>query len=49
MCGAFPDAEVTGHMPLVDLMTCDHKNRHMPAAAVIGGALVSDWPPQAAT
>lgn len=50
MCGAFPDAEVTGHMPLVDSMTCDHKDRHVLAAAVRSNAAaivtfnVADFP-----
>ena len=38
MRGAFPDAEVTGYLPLVDSMTCDHKDRHVLAAAVRSNA-----------
>ena len=38
MQGAFPDAEVTGHRPLIDLMTCDSKDRHVLAAAARSNA-----------
>jgi predicted nucleic acid-binding protein len=34
MQGAFPDAEVTGYEPLVGVMTCDAKDRHVLAVAV---------------
>lgn len=50
MRGAFPDAEVTEHLPLVDSMTCNHKDRHVLAAAVRSSAAavvtfnVADFP-----
>lgn len=50
MRGAFPDAGVTGYLPLVDSMTCDHKDRHVLAAAVRSNAAavvtfnVADFP-----
>lgn len=50
MHGAFPDAEVKGYRPLVDSMTCDHKDRHVLAAAVRSNAAavvtfnVADFP-----
>jgi hypothetical protein len=34
MTGAFPDALITGHEPLIGAMTCDEKDRHVLAAAV---------------
>ena len=34
MQGAFPDAETTGYRSLIDVMTCDPKDRHVLAAAV---------------
>ena len=38
MQNAFPDAEVRGYEALVEVMTCDSKDRHVLAAAVRGGA-----------
>jgi predicted nucleic acid-binding protein len=37
---SFPDAEVRGYEPLVAVMTCDEKDRHVLAAAVRGSARV---------
>lgn len=34
MSNAFPDAEVTGHRPLIGGLMCDPKDRHVLAAAV---------------
>ena len=34
MKGAFPEAETTGYRALIDVMTCDPKDRHVLAAAV---------------
>ena len=34
MAAAFPEAEVDGHRPLIDGLTCDPKDRHVLAAAV---------------
>ena len=47
---AFPDSEVTGHLPLIDSMICDPKDRHVLAAAVRSNAAavvtfnVADFP-----
>lgn len=38
MATAFPDAEVTGHLSLIDGLTCDPKDRHVLAAAVRANA-----------
>lgn len=38
MTRAFPDAEVSGHLPLIDGLTCDPKDRHVLAAAVRANA-----------
>lgn len=38
MATAFPDAEVTGHRPLIDGLTCDPTDRHVLAAAVRANA-----------
>ena len=38
MRGAFPDAEVSGYLSLLDSMTCDPKDRHVLAAAVRSNA-----------
>ncbi|MEU9887541.1 PIN domain-containing protein [Sphaerisporangium sp. NPDC051011] len=35
---AFDDAEIVGYEPLIATMTCDHKDRHVLAAAVCAGA-----------
>ena len=35
---AFPESEVRGYRPLIQSMTCDHKDRHVLAAAVSAGA-----------
>jgi predicted nucleic acid-binding protein len=35
---AFDDAEVVSYEPLIATMTCDHKDRHVLAAAVCAGA-----------
>ena len=35
---AFPDAAVTGHEQLIEVMTCDTKDRHVLAAAVRSNA-----------
>jgi predicted nucleic acid-binding protein len=49
---SFPDAEVTGYETLIEVMTCDTKDRHVLAAAARGGAEVlvtfntSDFPPK---
>ena len=40
MRAAFPEAEVTGYGHLVDVMTNDHGDRHVLAAAVRSGAKV---------
>lgn len=51
MAAAFPDAEVTGYKALVDVMTCDRKDRHVLAAAVRADAAaivtfnIKDFPP----
>ena len=37
---AFPDAEVNGYDDLIDVMTCDKKDRHVVAAAVRANAEV---------
>jgi predicted nucleic acid-binding protein len=37
---AFPDAIVTGHEAIIDQMTNHPKDRHVLAAAVVGGAQV---------
>lgn len=37
---AFPNAEVSDYAPLVAAMTCDPKDRHVLAAAVVGGSQV---------
>jgi len=37
---SFPDAEVHGYQTLVEAMTCDQKDQHVPAAAVRGDAKV---------
>src|SRR6266852_2728301 len=38
MRAAFPEAEVTGHHPLIGSMLNDPKDRHVTAAAVVCGA-----------
>jgi predicted nucleic acid-binding protein len=49
---AFPEAEIFGSDSLVDAMTCDTKDRHVLAAAVIANAEVlvtfnlKDFPPE---
>lgn len=35
---AFEESFVTGYEPLIDAMTCDLKDRHVLAAAIVGGA-----------
>jgi predicted nucleic acid-binding protein len=40
MDGAFPEAMVTGHEPLIGAMQNDEKDRHVAAAAVKAGAQV---------
>lgn len=40
MRSAFPEAEVTDYLGLVDAMTCHPKDRHVLAAAVAGGSQV---------
>jgi predicted nucleic acid-binding protein len=53
MEGAFPDARVTGHEPLIPSMTNDPKDRHVLAAAIRARAdvivtlNVRDFPPEA--
>jgi predicted nucleic acid-binding protein len=53
MEGAFPEAMVTGHEPLIPSMTNDPKDRHVLAAAIRGRAdvivtsNVRDFPPEA--
>jgi predicted nucleic acid-binding protein len=50
MRAAFPRADVSDYVSLVDAMTCDPKDRHVLAAAIRGGAQVlvtfnlSDFP-----
>jgi predicted nucleic acid-binding protein len=36
----FPDAEISGYEALIDAMTCDPKDRHVLAAAVVANAEV---------
>lgn len=54
MSRAFPDADVSGHRPLIPAMTCDPGDRHVLAAAVRCGAgavvtlNVSDFPTSSA-
>jgi len=38
MDAAFPEAMVDGYEDLIDAMTCDKKDRHVLAAAIVGGA-----------
>lgn len=51
MEGAFADASVTGYQSLINVMTCDAKDRHVLAAAVRANAAAiitfneSDFPP----
>lgn len=49
---AFPDASVTGYAGLTDKLRCDPKDRHVLAAAIVGGCQVivtfntKDFPPE---
>jgi predicted nucleic acid-binding protein len=49
---AFPDAGVTGYAGLTDKLRCDPKDRHVLAAAIVGGCQVivtfntKDFPPE---